>query len=102
MMNEKNQHWVSKAVLIILSAVFVTVLQGQVIDNTDTSGKEIIFASDTQAPMWVETLLLKRNNNRLATKDIFDNILTRHPVALYLLGDVVSMGSSNRQWKPMD
>src|SRR3954467_9294017 len=102
MIHDKNQGWVSKAVLFIVSAFLVTTLPGQVMNNMDTSGKEIIFASDTQAPMWVETLLLKRNNNRLATKDIFDNILTRHPVALYLLGDVVSMGSSNRQWKPMD
>jgi hypothetical protein len=102
MIHNKNPHWVSKAVLFILSAFFVTLSHGQVTNSTDTSGKEIVFASDTQAPMWVETLLLKRNNNRLATKDIFDNILTRHPAAVYLLGDVVSMGSSNKQWRPMD
>jgi len=101
-MHYKNKCWVSKALLFILSAFFVTLLQGQVMNNTDSSGKELVFASDTQAPMWVETLLLKKNNNRVATRDIFDNVLIRHPSAVYLLGDVVSMGSSNRQWKPMD
>ena len=68
----------------------------------ENGSKEMIFASDTQAPMWVETLLLKSNNNRVATKDIFNNILTRDPAAVYLLGDVVSLGSSNKQWRPMD
>jgi hypothetical protein len=71
-------------------------------DTTAAKSKEIVFASDTQAPMWVEKLWLKANNNRLATKDIFDNILVRQPAAVDLLGDVVSLGSSNKQWKPMD
>lgn len=64
--------------------------------------KEIIFASDTQAPMWVETLLLKAHHNRTATNMIFDNILERHPSSLFLLGDVVNLGYSNKQWKPID
>jgi len=65
-------------------------------------GKEIIFASDTQAPMWVETLFLKADRNREATRMIFNNIQQHNPQALFLLGDVVNLGYSNRQWKPMD
>lgn len=90
-----------KWMMLILPCLFVALANGQPVDTTLVR-KEIVFASDTQAPMWVETLLLKSNNNRVATKDIFADILTRDPAALYLLGDVVSMGSSNRQWKPMD
>jgi len=63
---------------------------------------EIIFASDTQAPMWIETLWLKSHNNRSATKQIFDDILQRQPADVFLLGDVVNLGYSNRQWKPID
>ena len=62
----------------------------------------IAFASDTQAPMWVETLLLKPHHNRAATKKLFTEIENRRPGSLFLLGDVVNLGYSNRQWKPMD
>ena len=62
----------------------------------------IVFASDTQAPMWIETLWLKATQNRLATKKLFHEISERRPGSLFLLGDVVNLGYSNRQWKPMD
>lgn len=59
------------------------------------------FASDTQKPMWVETLFLKSNQNRQATKKIFGEFLQLKPKALFLLGDVVNLGYSNKQWKDM-
>jgi predicted MPP superfamily phosphohydrolase len=61
--------------------------------------KEIAFASDTQAPLWVERLMLKSNRNRTATRMIFNDMLARKPIALFLLGDVVSWGSSNLAWR---
>lgn len=63
--------------------------------------KEIAFASDTQAPLWIENVFLKGNNNRTATKMIFHDIAARYPLSLFLLGDVVSLGTSNRAWRPM-
>ena len=66
------------------------------------NNKLIAFASDTQAPMWVETLWLKSNHNRTATKKIFNDLCTLKPASVFLLGDVVNLGYSNRQWKPMD
>jgi UDP-2,3-diacylglucosamine pyrophosphatase LpxH len=92
---------VLKTVIWIFSILLVTFANSQALDSAAAS-KEIIFASDTQAPMWIETLWLKSHNNRAATKSIFDNIISREPASVYLLGDVVSLGSSNRQWKPMD
>ena len=62
----------------------------------------IAFTSDTQAPMWVETLWLKANKNRTATKMVFDDVLNSSSSSLFILGDVVNLGYSNRQWKPMD
>lgn len=63
---------------------------------------EIVFVSDTQGPIWLEKLWLKPNNNRLATQKIFQEIGTRKPTAVYILGDVVSKGFSSRQWRPID
>ncbi|MFL5809330.1 MAG: metallophosphoesterase family protein [Flavisolibacter sp.] len=62
----------------------------------------IAFASDTQAPMWIETLWLKPDHNRTATRMVFTDILSQRPSAVFLLGDVVNLGSSDKQWMPMD
>ena len=70
--------------------------------NTASDSTELCFTSDTQAPMWVETLFLKKNNNKQATKKLFTTISERKPGALFIMGDVVNLGYSNRQWKPMD
>lgn len=81
--------------LILLAAFGNAQAQGG--DST-----ELCFASDTQAPMWVETIFLKKNNNKQATKKLFQTIAERRPGALFIMGDVVNLGYSNRQWKPMD
>lgn len=72
------------------------------VEAAPNDSTEIAFASDTQAPMWVETLWLKSHNNRTATKKLFEDITKRRPRSLFLLGDVVNLGYSNKQWKPMD
>ena len=62
----------------------------------------LCFASDTQKPMWIETLFLKKDHNQQATRMLFDAVGKRRPAALFIMGDVVNLGYSNRQWKPMD
>jgi Icc-related predicted phosphoesterase len=62
----------------------------------------IAFAADTQAPMFVETILLRKHNNRKATELLFADVLQRRPAAFFLLGDLVNLGYSSRQWKPID
>lgn len=62
----------------------------------------LCFASDTQKPMWIETLFLKKDHNQQATKMLFEAVSKRKPAALFIMGDVVNLGYSNRQWKPMD
>lgn len=64
--------------------------------------KKIYFVSDTQQPMLVEKLWLKPNHNKQATASIFSSILKEKPASLYMLGDVVGLGSSNRKWKKVD
>ena len=67
-----------------------------------SSNNVIAFAADTQAPMFVEKLWLRTHNNRKATQLLFEDILQRKPAAFFLLGDLVNLGYSNRQWKPID
>lgn len=67
-----------------------------------TSQNILAFASDTQAPMLVETILLKPYKNRKATELLFADVLMRQPATFFLLGDVVNLGYSNRQWRPID
>jgi len=66
------------------------------------SQTEIDFVSDTQAPMTVEKIKLHANHNTLATAMIFSEMLKNKPLAVYMLGDVVSVGSSNHKWKMVD
>ncbi len=70
--------------------------------NTSIDHIVLAFASDTQAPMWVETLWLRSHKNRAATRLLFGDVVQRRPAVLFLLGDVVNLGYSNRQWKPID
>ncbi|MDB4918902.1 metallophosphoesterase [Mucilaginibacter sp.] len=62
----------------------------------------IAFTSDTQEPMWVEKLLLKSNHNQKATEMIFKDVNVIHPAALFILGDVVSLGYKTKKWTMID
>ena len=62
----------------------------------------IAFASDTQAPLFIETIIRKTDHNEKATEMIFKDIVTVRPAALFILGDVVSLGYSDAKWKKMD
>src|SRR5215213_2539979 len=88
------------ATMISLSAGFAKSQTTPAPPINDTS--LIAFASDTQAPMLVETIWLKAHHNRAATKMVFNDILSTRAGSLFLLGDVVNLGYSNRQWKPID
>lgn len=68
----------------------------------ETTGQALYFVSDTQQPMLVEKIILKSNHNKKATADIFAAILKDKPKSLYMLGDVVGLGFSNRKWKKVD
>lgn len=63
---------------------------------------KIALVSDTQAPMWIESILLKPNQNERATEMVFTSIQKQMPTALFILGDVVSLGHKEKKWKKMD
>ena len=83
---------------LIMGSCFAALAQ----KDTGASDTALYFVSDTQQPMFVEKLLLKPNHNKAATADIFTAIEKDKPTALYMLGDVVGLGSSRSKWKKVD
>lgn len=83
-------------VLFLLSVGFIVKLFAQ------QKHPVLAFASDTQEPMWVETLFLKTDHNLEATRIIFQDVDAVRPAAFFILGDVVSLGRSNGAWKNID
>lgn len=68
----------------------------------DVNKREILFLSDTQAPMWVERLVLRTHQNIKATTTIFNEIVRLKPAVLYWLGDIVSLGYRSNKWRIID
>ena len=84
--------------IIFLLSIFISVKPQQ----PAAKNKEIEFVSDTQQPLAIEKIKLTSNHNTKATSLIFSEILRNHPAALYMLGDIVGLGSSNRKWRTVD
>lgn len=68
----------------------------------DKEKGDILFLSDTQAPMFVERLVLRTHRNKTATATIFAEILRVKPPVLYWLGDIVSLGFRDDKWPIID
>ncbi len=65
--------------------------------------KTILFLSDTQAPLFLETLILSQNRNEEARQKILELILNEpDPAAVFHLGDTVARASEEGDWKPID
>jgi len=95
----------TKQTLFLFTSLFAHCMvnaQVQEQASTVTSSQELYFVSDTQQPLLVEKILLRPNQNKKATANIFDNILKQKPKNLYMLGDVVGLGYSNRKWRKVD
>jgi len=82
--------------------VFFTQASNFWAQTADSTRAEIAFISDTQAPMCVEKIFLKSNQNTLATELLFRDITQFKPRCLFILGDVVSKGPREKKWREMD
>jgi hypothetical protein len=71
-------------------------------DQTGNVNNELDFISDTQQPMTLEELKLHPNHNTKATSLLLADILKQKPMAVYMLGDIVALGSRNHKWAAMD
>ena len=86
-------------IFLMIFCIPASVCRGQ---TADSIRAEIAFISDTQAPMCVEKIFLKSNQNTLATELLFREITQFKPRCLFILGDVVSKGPNERKWTEMD
>ena len=64
--------------------------------------QRIIVIADTQAPMRTEMLWLKEERNVEATALLFSRLQNENVDAVVILGDLVAMGSREKDWKPVD
>jgi hypothetical protein len=88
--------------VVFYSCLFYVNLAAQAAIPDSLSGTLIDFISDTQQPLGVEKIYLKPTQNTRATAMIFSAILRDKPFALFMLGDIVSLGYSNKKWKKTD
>jgi predicted MPP superfamily phosphohydrolase len=89
-----------KTLLLILFLLLASLQAKQ--QQSVTKNKEIDFVSDTQQPLSIEKLKLPSNHNTEAASMIFAEILKNNPVVVYMLGDIVGVGSSNHKWQAAD
>lgn len=63
----------------------------------------LIVISDTQQPIWIETLRLKEDDNENAARAMYGEILRDSAAAAVLhLGDITSAGMFSSLWGPFD
>lgn len=66
------------------------------------SAQRIAVIADTQAPQRIEMLWSEDERNREATGILFDCLLKERVSGVFMLGDLVAMGSKEEQWQPVD
>ena len=74
-----------------------------VIQRTVQSSPAFVFLSDTQSPLWFETLRLPDDDNETATRQILNTVAADSScVAVFHLGDLTALGSFDSYWKDFD
>lgn len=88
---------------ILLYMSLITASQGltQSIENKVLQ-QEIALISDTQQPLGIERIFRRGEKNTLATSMILDDIVARAPRAVFMLGDLVSVGYKEKKWPVID
>jgi len=84
-----------KYIIVLLFIILGSELRTQ-------QSNELIFLSDTQAPIWAETILQPPYRNTEATDSLFNDLIKRKPMAFFLLGDLIAVGSDVNLWKDID
>jgi hypothetical protein len=64
--------------------------------------QRIYFISDVQAPLPSEKIIFKTFKNEEARDSLFSDLIFQHPENLFLLGDLTSRGSIEKNWLPLD
>ncbi len=98
------RYFFSFLILGILLIINSLPLRGQerechinILEKKERSG--LIFISDTQQPIWIESLWLEENENYAATMALFKSIAEEKPLAVFHGGDLVAFGFSESDWQ---
>lgn len=95
-MRQKRNSVFIKGALFLWFSILSFLLNAQPPNDT------LIFLSDTQSPLFVETIIHRTPYNNIATRLIFEDIIKRKPQNIFLLGDVVAAGSKQKRWNEVD
>lgn len=83
-------------VLILCIALIIPMLAQQ-------PSTTVIFVSDTQQPLWIETLRLQEHHNEHATRKLYHAIAHDSSAdAIFHLGDITALGMFDSYWKDFD
>ena len=62
----------------------------------------VSFVSDSQSPIFIETLRLPSNNNDRAREMIYTQLLADRPNGIFHLGDMIAFGFYESTWRSTD
>jgi hypothetical protein len=65
-------------------------------------GIRVAFISDTQKPLFIEALFVGCDRNEEATDSLFSSVVRMRPAAMFMLGDLVSLGAYSGAWETID
>ncbi len=89
-------NWKRVSVKTICVLTFIWLFYGYALPQ------RIAVIADTQAPQRVEMLWSEDEHNEEATGILFDWLLKERVAGVFMLGDLVAMGSVEEQWLPVD
>jgi hypothetical protein len=84
--------------ILVLLLINISCGFSQVVRNQ----QRIYFMSDVQTPLLLEKIYLKPCRNEDARDSLFADIIRQHSKNLFMLGDLVSRGSDEKAWMPLD
>ncbi len=86
-----------------ITGIFAAASAPSLLSDSSDAERTIIVLSDTQAPLFWETLILPRTRNDEARQKILELVLQEpDPAAVFHLGDTVARASEEKDWKPID
>jgi hypothetical protein len=91
-----------KRSLIVIFLVFLLKGIAASQQNPGEISHELFFISDCQLPLGIEEILLSPYKNKEGRDSLFADMTRRKPGNIFLLGDLVSIGSKKNKWTDID
>ena len=99
----KINKFISAFLLAVCCVLLISGTKAQFHLDSVRRNAEFAFISDTQSPMWIETLVIARNRNEKAARMLLDSIICDSTLsAVVHLGDVTESSANDKSWLPID